>query len=129
MAAFASREPLTREQFDAKWSRLLADPSIVARTILVDGEIVGSISRFPVDGSPNLTYWIAREWWGKGVATRALAGFLAELPERPIHASAAGDNAGSLRVLERCGFRRVGTETAYAPARDARIEEVFLVTP
>ena len=46
---------------------------------------------------------------------------------RPLHASAAFDNAGSMRVLEKCGFQKVGLERAFANARGAVIEEVVFV--
>jgi len=45
---------------------------------------------------------------------------------RPIYARAASDNVGSLRVLTRAGFRPIGTDTGYAAARGAEIEETIL---
>jgi RimJ/RimL family protein N-acetyltransferase len=45
---------------------------------------------------------------------------------RPVHARAASDNAGSLKVLRRAGFEPIGTEVSYAPGRDAEIEETVL---
>jgi hypothetical protein len=48
------------------------------------------------------------------------------MPVRPLHARAASDNAGSLRVLRKSGFKVVGTETSFAPGRNADIEETIL---
>jgi RimJ/RimL family protein N-acetyltransferase len=45
---------------------------------------------------------------------------------RPMHAHAAADNAGSIRVLEKCGFRITGHDRGFALARDAEIDEVAL---
>lgn len=45
---------------------------------------------------------------------------------RPLHARAAADNAGSVRVLEKCGFTVTGTDRGYANARGAEIDEVLL---
>jgi RimJ/RimL family protein N-acetyltransferase len=45
---------------------------------------------------------------------------------RPLYARAASDNAGSLRVLEKTGFRIIDTEVSFAPARGAEIEETIL---
>jgi len=45
---------------------------------------------------------------------------------RPLHARAASDNAGSLRVLQKCGFQAVGTEKSFAAARNEDIEETIL---
>jgi RimJ/RimL family protein N-acetyltransferase len=48
--------------------------------------------------------------------------------ERPLHAYVATSNVGSIRVLEKCGFRRLPVD-AQAPASNARdgIEEAVLV--
>ncbi len=53
-------------------------------------------------------YWIGREYWGKGIASAALADFLDVVEDRPLHARVAKHNAGSIRVLEKCGFARCG---------------------
>jgi RimJ/RimL family protein N-acetyltransferase len=67
-----------------------------------------------------------RAVWGCGIASRALALFLDLIPVRPLHARAAGDNAGSLGVLQKSGFTVVGTETSFATGRSAEIEETIL---
>jgi len=107
MAAVAPREPAA---FDAHWEEVLADPTVVARTIVADGEVAGSAVSFVRDGVRQVGYWIGREQWGRGIATAALRQLLDEIAERPLHATAAAHNLGSLRVLEKCGFRRVGHE-------------------
>ena len=91
--------------------------------ILVDDEIVGSVASFVVEGDTEVTYWIRRDLWGRGIATAALAELLREVTVRPLFARAAADNAGSARVLLRNGFTRVGEETSYADARAAEITE------
>ena len=55
-------------------------------------------------------YWIGREYWGRGVATAALRSLLEVIPERPLHPLVAAGNAGSIRVLEKCGFVRDGED-------------------
>jgi RimJ/RimL family protein N-acetyltransferase len=107
MAAFPSR---TREAFDAHWAKILADPTLVKRTIVADGEVVGNVVAFGRDGVREVGYWIARKHWGKGIATRALRALLEEISERPLHARVALHNVGSQKVLERCGFREIGRE-------------------
>ncbi len=64
--------------------------------------------------------------WGRGVASAALWIFLAETAERPLYARAASDNLGSLRVLEKAGFRRFGVNRDFAPGRGEEIEETIL---
>jgi RimJ/RimL family protein N-acetyltransferase len=80
-----------------------------------------------VPGEREVTYWIDRAYWGQGIATQALRALLAEVPERPLYARAASDNAGSLRVLEKCGFRVVAAARGYATARGAEIDETVLM--
>jgi RimJ/RimL family protein N-acetyltransferase len=60
------------------------------------------------DGVREVGYWIGKAYWGKGIATAALAEFLAVEPTRPLYAHVARHNLGSVRVLEKCGFARVG---------------------
>ena len=88
--------------------------------------MVGYIASFERLGDREVTYWIGKEYWCKGIATRALSALLSELKTRPIHARAAKDNAASIRVLEKCGFRIVGEDRGFANARGREIEECIL---
>ena len=78
------------------------------------------------DGKPQVTYWLGKTFWGNGIATLALTEFLSTFNTRPLYASAAKDNAASIRVLEKCGFVIRGSGKAFAKARGTEIEEVFL---
>ncbi|MFJ8589781.1 GNAT family N-acetyltransferase [Streptomyces sp. NPDC093598] len=127
MAAFTPEDPADRAAFDARWSRMRSSPDVVARTVLAEGDVVGSAAVYGVPGEREVTYWIDRAYWGKGIATEALRALLAEVPERPLYARAASDNAGSLRVLEKCGFRAVAAAQGYATARGAEIDETVLI--
>ncbi|MDX1534423.1 MAG: GNAT family N-acetyltransferase [Thermoplasmata archaeon] len=126
MAAFTSEDPSNREAFDAHWSKILRDETVTMRTITVDDAVAGHIGSFLLEGKPNVTYWIGREFWGKGLATWALQAFLEAFPERPIYAGTAKDNVGSLRVLEKCGFTVVAEEKGFANARGEEIPELIL---
>jgi RimJ/RimL family protein N-acetyltransferase len=109
MAVFPARD---RETFYAHWRRILADDSLIQRTIVDGDEVAGNIGCWPQDGRRLVGYWVGREFWGKGLATRALQEFAAEVvTERPLHAWVASTNTGSIRVLEKCGFVRVGSHT------------------
>jgi RimJ/RimL family protein N-acetyltransferase len=100
-----------RDTFAAHWYKILADDSVTKRTVLADGRVAGNVVSFERDSERQVGYWIGREYWGKGVATEALSRFLdhAEV-RRPLHAAVAEHNAGSIRVLEKCGFTVVGEE-------------------
>jgi len=127
MAAFTPDDPDDRAAFDAHMNKVLNDPKITHRAITEDGRLVGSIACFVIEGHTEITYWLDRAVWGRGVATRALAAFLELVPTRPLRARAASDNIGSLKVLQRAGFTITGTEIAYARARNTKIEETTLV--
>ncbi|MFD5096131.1 GNAT family N-acetyltransferase [Amycolatopsis thailandensis] len=126
MAAFIARDPNDREAFDAHVAKLRSSPDIILRAVTGDGRFLGTVGSFVVDGDAEVTYWIDRSAWGQGVASRALALLLDLVEVRPLFARAASDNLGSLRVLEKAGFTVVGTDTGYASARDAEIEETIL---
>ncbi|MFE1251418.1 GNAT family N-acetyltransferase [Streptomyces sp. NPDC058735] len=126
MAAFTPKDPADRDAFDAHWARIRSSTAVL-RTVLADGDVVGSAAVYGTPGEREVTYWVDRAYWGKGIATAALRALLAEVPERPLYARAAADNAGSLRVLEKCGFRVAAAARGYAQARSAEIDETVLI--
>jgi len=108
MAVWAPRE---HDAFYEHWHRILADDDAVARTIVSGDEVAGNIGSFSRDGRRLVGYWLGREFWGRGLATRALAEFVEEFTVRPLYAEVATTNIGSIRVLEKCGFSLVETTT------------------
>ncbi|MEV1083096.1 GNAT family N-acetyltransferase [Streptomyces sp. NPDC050211] len=126
MAAFTAKDPADRDAFDAHWKRIRSLAGVVQRTVLADGDVVGHVAVFGEPGEREVTYWIDRAYWGRGIATAALRVLLTQAPERPLYARAAADNAGSVRVLARCGFRLTGRERGFANARGEEIDEVVL---
>src|SRR5690348_10824039 len=76
MAAFTTKDPTDRDVFAAHWARIRADETTINQTVLVDGQVAGSVASFKDFGQPEVTYWLGREFWGRGIATRALAAFL-----------------------------------------------------
>jgi RimJ/RimL family protein N-acetyltransferase len=128
MAAFTSKDPTDWAAFAAKWAKILDDRTGTAMTIVCGGRVAGHVLSFvaPWSGQREVSYWVGRDHWGGGVATRALAAFVGGLAERPLYARAAGDNLASIRVLEKCGFVLVGRARGFANARGAEIEELVL---
>lgn len=127
MAAFTAKDPSDRAAFDAFWQRIMANQEIVIRTILADEQVAGSVLKYVDEGKPEVSYWLGRSFWGKGVATQALELFLQIVTDRPIYARAARDNLASIRVLEKCAFRLCGEGKGFANARCCEIEEVVMV--
>ena len=128
MAAFTAKDPTDRAAFAAKWAKILGDEAGTARTIVCGGQPAGNVLSFvaPWSGQREVSYWIGREYWGQGVATKALAAFVELLADRPLYARAAADNIASIRVLEKCGFIPIGRDRGFAEARGEEIEEVIL---
>jgi [ribosomal protein S5]-alanine N-acetyltransferase len=123
LAAFTAKDPTDKTAYLQKYSRFLNEPTINNQTILVDGIIVGSIAKFEMEGKAELTYWIDKKCWGKGIATSALTQFLKNEPARPIFGRVAFDNFGSQKVLEKCRFVKIGSDKGFANARQAETEE------
>jgi RimJ/RimL family protein N-acetyltransferase len=122
MAAFPARD---REAFDAHWEKnILGNPDAIAQTILFDDEVAGNIGSWTQEGLRLVGYWIGKEYWGKGVATRALSAFLHQVTARPLHAHVVKHNVGSIRVLEKCGFIE---EKSVEVASDGVVELVFVL--
>jgi RimJ/RimL family protein N-acetyltransferase len=107
MVAFRSRD---RAAFDLHWAKLLADESLLKKTVIVDGEVAGNIGSWTSEDKREVGYWIDRAFWGRGVASEALAAFLRLEQTRPLYAGVAKHNLASIRVLQKCGFTVTGTE-------------------
>lgn len=121
--------PRAREAFDTHWAKVLDDPAVSARVILVGEALVGFISCFPRDGQDHVGYWIDRAHWGKGIAGRALHLLLREVAKRPLFATVATSNGASLRVLQKCGFVVERVRLSPASDRYPECEEAILVLP
>ncbi|MEU0089789.1 GNAT family N-acetyltransferase [Kribbella sp. NPDC006257] len=94
------------ETFYAHRARNMANPLNQMFAILVGDEVVGDLVSWPdEEGHRRVGYWLGRQYWGRGIATAALTAFLTEQPERPLYADVSKANPGSLRVLQKCGFR------------------------
>ena len=106
MAAFPAKE---REPFMAHWRELMNDPKTFKQTVVTGGQVAGHVLCFRRAERDLIGYWIGREYWGRGIATRALALFLKHVPIRPLFAFVATHNVGSAKVLVKCGFRLVET--------------------
>jgi len=123
LAAFTAKDPTDKNAYLNKYTKLLGEPTVHMRTIMVDNVIAGSISKFEIEGDAEITYWIDRKFWNQGITTAALKQFLVIENARPIFGRVAFDNFGSQKVLEKCDFVRIGSDKGFANARQAEIEE------
>lgn len=123
MAEFPPRD---RDAFMAHWRGILSDENVICRTVVVDGHVAGNIVCFERYGVREVGYWIGRDHWGNGVATRALLELLRVVETRPLYARVARQHAASIRVLEKCGFRVSDEAIGPTDAPDDGVEEVVL---
>ena len=123
MAAFTRADPSDRTAFDAHYERVRSNPSNTLLAIDDDGEFVGTIGSYTLEGEREVTYWIAPERWGRGLASQALQAFLAIETTRPLYGRVASHNAGSAKVLARAGFIEVGSDTGFAQGVGAEVVE------
>ncbi|MFF2459024.1 GNAT family N-acetyltransferase [Peribacillus simplex] len=126
MAAFTSKDPTDKMAFLIHWKNILSNRDIQKMTIIHNGCVAGSILRFEQFGNPEVSYWIGKQYWGKGIATEALLNFLPKIKVRPLYARAAKDNLASIKVLEKCGFERFDEDKGYSHARGEEVEEFIL---
>lgn len=123
MAAFPSRD---KDSFMAHWAKIMTRDTNILKTILFDGQVAGNIVSWEQDGRREVGYWLGKECWGKGIATKALSEFLRQVKTRPLYAHIARHNIASRRVLEKCGFRLYSEGSVPGDAGARRIEEFIL---
>ncbi|MEY2484944.1 MAG: hypothetical protein QOH39_592 [Verrucomicrobiota bacterium] len=119
--------PRDKDAFHQHWQKIMADQTLKKQTIVWNGEVAGNVVAFnAADGGREIGYWIGKKYWGKGIATRAVADFLRYETARPLSAHIAKHNKGSIRVLEKCGFTLVGEDKEFAKAGEKTIAGVVM---
>lgn len=107
LADFPAR---AREAFMAHWEKIMGAAAGIQQTVVYDGRVAGNIVCWEQGGQRLIGYWLGREFWGQGIATRALRLFVARVSERPLLAHVVKHNHPSRRVLEKCGFVLCGED-------------------
>lgn len=104
-ARMAEFSPRDQDAFMTHWrSNVLGNASAETRIIELDGEVAGYVTRWGARDKWFLGYWLGERYWGRGVATAAVARFVKIDVVRPLHAIVASRNVASIRVLAKCGF-------------------------
>ncbi|MFI6457851.1 GNAT family N-acetyltransferase [Streptosporangium amethystogenes] len=100
--------PRDRERFMTHWTtRVLGDPTVLVRTVTVADKVAGNVVSWSEGDMRFIGYVLGQEFWGRGIGTRAVALHLRQEQTRPLYADPFSGNTGSVRVLEKCGFRHV----------------------
>jgi RimJ/RimL family protein N-acetyltransferase len=109
-------DPLTDDLAAALIEVSNAAPHHMVRAIVHAGAPVGQV-RLEFTGAQDpsaeaeLSYWIGRAHWRRGLARAAIAQLLAQTPPRPLRARVLPENTASRRLLERAGFAAAGTDS------------------
>lgn len=134
-------KPRTREAFEAIWEKVFQDQAASAgapretspqhRVILANigrgWEVCGAIGCRRTDEGWSVGYGLGAAYWGRGIASRALALLLADVKRRPLLARAAASNAASIRVLEKNGFVIECTQPSPETERYLACDEVRMM--
>jgi len=123
MAAVPSRD---WDAFMTHWkNKVMVNEEGIVKVILFEGQVAGYLLSWNASGEQDVGYWLGRKYWGKGIATKALAEFLGYVKIRPLVAHVAKHNIGSLRVLQKCGFTVTG-ENKLTDEKGQEIEGIIL---
>lgn len=111
--------PYTQEDGKEYISAMLSakEDETFAFAIVADGKVIGSIGCFRQGNihrrTAELGYYIAEEYWGRGIMTEAVMQICQYVFSRSdilrIYAEPFAYNAASCRVLEKAGFQYEGT--------------------
>lgn len=130
MAAFTADDPSDRTAFDTWISRQRGNDDVLYQVVTENGGFAGTAAVFTIDGDREVSFWIARHAWNRGVATAALRLLVSREPMRPLFARAAAHNVASIAVFRHSGFTEVSRNVAYAPGLGREVEEiVFTLLP
>lgn len=124
MAAFTADDPNDRAAFDAWIARERSSDDVLYQVVTENGGFAGTAAAFTVSGDRELSLWIARHAWGRGVATAALRLLVSREPVRPLFARVAAHNAAAVSALRSSGFAEISRSTAFAPGLGREADEV-----
>jgi ribosomal-protein-alanine N-acetyltransferase len=101
---------------DAEWARWPAGPYVILSR--EDGRVLGGTGfSFETRSRASIGYVLARDAWGKGLATEALGALVDLAPELGVQrlwAICHPSHRASANVLRKCGFVLEGTLRCYA---------------
>lgn len=90
-------------------------PDFYVLAITLNKKLVGNIVAENIDYKNKkleIGFWIGKDFWGKGITTKALRLFLKKLkkkfPKFTIYAKHKKSNIASGKVLGKCDFNKIG---------------------
>ncbi len=129
VARMLARVPQPYHLQDARdWLASLAGRSTDDHVAIVrDGILIGMIGLHGESERVRLGYWLSRDHWGQGLASEALVAVLRlrfDAAPGPIRSGVFADNAASLRVQEKLGFRVVGRDEIFSLGRNSMVDHI-----
>lgn len=108
--------PYTLQNAEQFIETVLSDDKAYHRAIVSEGKAIGGISAACKRGAmrfcADLGYWLAPDFWSRGIMTAAVGLFCREIfsstDVNRLQAEVFVPNVASCRVLEKCGFRKEG---------------------
>ncbi len=125
LAALTTDEPDDRAAFDAWIARERADDRVSLLVVTESSGFAGTIAAFTVDGDREVSFWLARHAWGRGIATQALRLLVSHEAERPLFARCPAHNAPAIAVFEKNGFAELSRTPAFAPGLGRDVEVIL----
>ncbi len=124
--------PFTPAHADAFFARMDVHPPYVL-AITCNNELAGLVGAHPMSDIERQTaeigYWIGAPYQGRGLATGALRTLIpyafTVLGKHRLQARVFEGNAASMRVVEKCGFRKEGV-LRDAVTKDGRILDLHV---
>lgn len=101
--------------------RRAREGSVMPFAVTWDGQMVGQLTVNAITGgsaqSSSIGYWVARSYAGRGITPTAVAlvtdHLLGPAGLHRVEIAIRPENAASLRVVEKLGFRRIGIAPRY----------------
>jgi RimJ/RimL family protein N-acetyltransferase len=106
-------------------ARSRPDPDFITAAITLDDELIGAIDAIIKPASTvqrergySVGYWLGQPYWGYGYMSEAARGFVAHVfttvADDTLYSGAFSNNAASLRIQDKLGFRRDGEGAFYS---------------
>ena len=92
-------------------------------------QLIGLVSITDIKkGLAKIGYWLGKEYWGKGFMTEAVSALISAFAGklRILTGYASTKNTGSQRVLEKCGFLKVGKIPKYYITSLGDVEDAYI---
>ena len=132
VSSMLARIPQPYDREDARnWLQVKlsgSSPGWASAITTGDDVHIGAVSVDLRGGCWHLGYWLNRFYWGQGFMTEAagalLDRFVRQMPETEIHSGVFADNAASLKIQQKLGFRITNCNELFSLARNSMVPHI-----